>query len=345
MHVGLLAVADRRSLCDADGRIAVLIALHHAIADGLAAIQLLTALLDSSAATVSPPWVATAPPRWRQLAQDNVRVGLAALRRRARPRHAHHAIASLRAGWRILARAWHAPRTSLTGPVGPHRELAIMRLDLAAVRQVAHAYGGRVNDVVLDLAAGGLRALLRFRGEPVGELRLHAAVASSPPIDGQSPRSGNRSGVIVVKLPLDEPDSTARLRLISADSARAKRDQLPTAEQGMLVWLARLGLLRRYTRRQRLTNIVESNIIGPLTPIRILGAPVFDLIPIGALAGNLAISFLACSYAGGLTITVRVDADRCPDLSILVNAMAQEWDALLTPSTWDPKRMTPPAPA
>jgi diacylglycerol O-acyltransferase / wax synthase len=314
-----------------DGRIAVLIALHHSIADGLAAIQLLTALLDQTA-TMSPPWTATAPPPWRQLVHDNVRVRLAALRRLARPRHPYRPLASLRANWRVLARAWRAPRTSLTGPVGLRRQLAVIRLDLASVRQVAHAHGGKVNDVVLDLAAGGLRALLRSRGEPVGELSLHAAVASSPHIDGQSPRSGNRSGVIVVRLPLCEPDSSVRLRIISADSARAKRDQLPTAERGMLVWLARVGLLRRYTRRQRLTNIVESNVIGPPTPIRLLGAPVVDLIPIGALAGNLAISFLACSYAGVLTIAVRVDADRCPDLSTLVAAMAQEWDTLFAQS-------------
>jgi WS/DGAT/MGAT family acyltransferase len=315
-----------------DGRIAALIALHHAIADGLAAIQLLITLLDPSAATVSLPCAETAPPRWRQLAQDNVRVRLARLRGLVLVGRPYGPLASLRGGWRVLSRAWRAPRTSLTGPVGRRRELAVMRLDLAAVRRVAHAYDVKVNDVVLDLAAGGLRTLLRSRGEPVGELRLHAAVASSPHIDGPSPRSGNRSGVIVVKLPLCEPDSTARLRLISADSARAKRDQLPTAEQGMLVWLARLGLLRRYTRRQRLTNIVESNVIGPPTPIRLLGAPLIDLIPIGALAGNLAISFLACSYAGGLTIAVRVDADRCPDLSTLIAAMAQEWDTLLAQS-------------
>lgn len=93
----------------------------------------------------------------------------------------------------------------------------------------------------------------------------------------------------------------------------------------MLIWLARLGLLRRYTRRQRLTHVVESNVIGPPAPIRLGGAPVVDLIPIGALAGNLAISFLASSYAGRLTITIRADADRYADLPVLTAAMAREW--------------------
>jgi diacylglycerol O-acyltransferase len=254
------------------------------------------------------------------------------VRQLAQARPSHRPFASLRGNWRVLARAWHAPRTSLTGPIGPYRDLAVLRLDLDAVRQLAHAHGGKVNDVVLGLAAGGLRTLLRSCGESEDQLRIHAAVAMSPKGLGPSPRTGNRAGMIVVKLPLFEPDPTERLRLIRDDATRAQRDQPHTAEQGMLVWLARLGLLRRYTRRQHLTNIVESDVTGPPTPIRLFGAPVLDLIPIGALAGNLAISFLAFSYAGRLTITVRVDATRCPDLPVLIAAMAQEWQSLLAPA-------------
>ena len=196
--------------------------------------------------------------------------------------------------------------------------------------------------MVLDLAAGGADALLQARQEQVDGLRIHAAVATSPHIAETARHSGNQSGVIVVKLPISEPDPTVRLRLISAASARAKRDQTPAAEQRTLIWLARLGLVRRYTGRQRLTNIVESNVIGPPTPARLLGAPVVELIPIGVLAGNLALSFLACSYAGNLTITVRADPDRYPDLPILIAAMARDWQTLLVESTSDPEPSSRP---
>ncbi|WP_370028430.1 wax ester/triacylglycerol synthase domain-containing protein [Planotetraspora sp. GP83] len=312
-----------------DGRVAAVIALHHAIADGLAAVGLLTALLDPDTATTTKPWVPTAPPQWRDLARDNFRIGLATMRRLAHLPDPRRLAGSLSGGWRVLGQAWRAPRTSLTGPIGPQRALAVQRLDLATAKRIAHAHGGKVNDVVLDLAAGGLRALLRSRGESV-DLNVHAAVAASPRNEKPAPRTGNRAGIIVVKLPLDEPDPAARLRLIRANSDRAKREQILTTEQGMMLWLARLGLLRRYTRRQRLTTIVESDVIGPPAPIRLLGAEVVDMIPIGALAGNLAISFLAFSYAGILTITVRVDAERHPDFPVLVAAMAQDWHSLTT---------------
>jgi len=309
-------------------RVAAVIALHHAMTDGLGAVQLLTALLDLAPTAKPQPWAPSAPPRWRTLARDNVRVKLVSLRRLIRAPHPHRLVASVLGGWRGVTRAWHAPRTSLTGPIGPRRRLAVLRLDLATVRQVAHDHHGKVNDVVLDLAAGGLRALLLSRAESVDRLAVHAAVAASPHTDTPAPRTGNRAGIIIVNLPLDEPDPSARLWLIGLDSARAKREQLLTTEQGMLVWLARLGLLRRYTRRQRLTNIAESSVIGPPTPIRLLGAPVTDMIPIGALAGNLAISFLAFSYAGRLTIAIRADADRHPDLAVLTDAMARDWQVL-----------------
>lgn len=55
--------------------------------------------------------------------------------------------------------------------------------------------------------------------------------------------------------------------------------------------------MRYFTRRQHLTTLIESNVTGPPKPIRVLGVPVQELIPVGVIAGNLAIAFLAFSYA------------------------------------------------
>jgi diacylglycerol O-acyltransferase / wax synthase len=204
----------------------------------------------------------------------------------------------------------------------------VLRLDLAEVKAVAHRHGGKANDVVLDLVAGGVRALLRSRGEPVDGLSLHVTVAVSLRAPGQPTEAGNRSGGYLVRLPVGPPDPATRLRLIRAETARAKRSQLATAANVVLVRVARTGLLRYFTRRQRMANLIESNVAGPPEPIRVLGAPLLDLVPVGVLAGNLALSFLALSYAGQLTVTVRADADRYPDLTVLLAAMQRDWHAL-----------------
>jgi diacylglycerol O-acyltransferase / wax synthase len=310
------------------GRVAAVVGLHHVVADGLAAMRLITGLLDPPAGPgrepAPPSWVPAAPPRWRSLVHDNaVRV-----LRSARPARRRRAGASPGA-WRLFARSWRAPRTSLNGPIGPRRRLAVLRLDLAAAKEVAHEHGGKVNDVVLALAAGGLRALLASRGEPVDGVSVNASVAVSLRTPEQAAEAGNQTGGLIIPVPLGEPDPGARLRRVCAATAAAKRGQMVSAGNSLLVWLARLGLVRWVSRRQRLTNLVESNVTGPVERMHVLGEPVLGLVPLGVLAGNISISFLALSYAGRLTVTVLADADQHPDLPVVTTAMERDWAALL----------------
>jgi WS/DGAT/MGAT family acyltransferase len=320
----------------AGGRVALLVKMHHVIADGAAAIGLIGRLLDApieGGPATTRAWQPAPVPAWRELAADNARATLAAMRPLARRVNARRLTATLRGHRRVLAEGRGAPRTSLNAPVGPSRRLAVLRLDLATARSVAHRRGGTVNDLVLSLAAAGLRALLQSRGEPVDGLRLRCTVAVSLRQPGRSAGEGNRTGGFVVRLPCGQPDSGRRLSLIAAETARAKRDQPATVGNALLVWLARLGLVRWFARRQRLTNVLESNVVGPTAPIRVLGTPVLDVIPIGNLAGNLGISFLALSYAGRLNITVQADAERFGDLPVLTAAMRRDWAALGGPES------------
>lgn len=313
-----------------DRRMAALVCLHHVIADGPSAIALVSSLLRAPLPEnpPAPTRRPVPPPSWWELVRDNVATRLSATARwLSRPPLGR--VRTLPARWRVLARCYGAPRTSLNVPAGPRRRSAVLRMDLAETRRVAHAHGGKINDVVLCLAAGGLRELLCHRGERTDGPWLRASVALSLRTPGADAAVGNRTGGIVVRLPQNEPDPAERLRMICVESRRAKADQLPTTGNAVLVWLARAGLLQRFTRRQRLTNLVESNVAGPRAPISLLGAPVADLVPVGNLAGNLAVSFLALSYTGHLNLAVRADADAFPDLPVVLAAMKREW-ALLT---------------
>jgi WS/DGAT/MGAT family acyltransferase len=304
------------------GRLAVVIKLHHVMADGLAALQLLASIVSKDPA---PPPQITAP-SWAELVHDNLRTKMGALRQLNIVR----LVATTGRGtYLMLSESRNAPRTSLNAPIGPNRRLALLRLDLAEVKQVAHAHGGKVNDVILALATAGLRTLLISRGEPVDGVRLHAGIAVSLRRNTKQADGGNQTGAYMVKLPAGESDSVARLRQIAAASVQAKGLQLNTAGNTFLILLARLGLVRRFTRHQHFTNVMESNIAGPQDRISLLGAPVVDLIPLSNLTGNLALGFLALSYNGRLNLTVQADADSFPDLPVLVDSMRQEWVALI----------------
>jgi WS/DGAT/MGAT family acyltransferase len=302
-----------------DGRLAMLIAVHHAVADGPAALRLfLTLLAGPAKAGERTVWTPKPPPSWSHIMQ-------ARIRKPARPSRP----AFPRPGsWRRLRAALGAPRTSLNAPIGPQRISAVVRMPLAAVKAVAHRAGASVNDVLLDLTAGGVAALLRARGEAV-DRALHLAVPQSQRAADDLGVAGNEAGVLMVRLPLEPVDPRERLAVVHRATAAAKREQ-PNGSTP-LVWLARSGLMRMFTRHQRLTNFVVSNVVGPPEPLMMLGSPVVELIPLGALAGNLALTFLALSYAGTLVVSVRADRERFADLPVLVAAMNQEWQTMAAP--------------
>ncbi len=300
------------------GRVALLIAVHHALADGPAALGLLLPLLTGPLPEGGGrPWIVEPPPSWSRL-----------VRTRSRPARPVVSRSGGRSGWRRARAALGAPRTSLNAPIGRLRISAVVQLPLAAAKAVAHASGATVNDVLLDLVAGGIRALLRERGEAVDGLELHVAVPVSPR-DRRSDGAGNQAGIVMVRLPLTPEDPWERLGAVHRATATAKHEQ--SGGSTPLVWLARSGLMRVFTRHQRFTNVVVSNVVGPVEPLILLGAPVLELIPLGALAGNLALTFLALSYAGTLVVSVRADRERFADLPVLVAAMNQEWQTIAAP--------------
>jgi hypothetical protein len=143
-------------------------------AAALAAMATVAAFLDTmpdAPAAPAQPWAPAPLPSAGALLADNLlrhveRLG-GALALLARPRTT---VRRLRAAWpatrELLADA-PAPETSLNRMVGPGRNLALIRTTLDQVKEVAHAHQATANDVLLAVTAGGLRALLRSRGEPV----------------------------------------------------------------------------------------------------------------------------------------------------------------------------------
>jgi diacylglycerol O-acyltransferase / wax synthase len=149
-----------------EGQVALFVKLHHAIADGMAAMATVAAFLDpipDAPAAAAFPWTPARPPSARDLLADNLARRAerltGALSTLARPRAT---VRRLRAAWpatRELLAEVPAPETSLDRMVGPERSLALVRTKLDVVKEVAHAHDATVNDVLLVATAGGLRAL------------------------------------------------------------------------------------------------------------------------------------------------------------------------------------------
>src|SRR5215468_8130799 len=223
-----------------DQRVGAYLRLHHAVADGTAALAVFGALLDQAVGAPAPaaPPVTPAPiPAPSQLLADNLRRRRAELGRGwsglAHPgrtlRHARRALPA----WREVLTEQPAPHTSINHPVGTGRRLAIIRSRLDVTRQIAHAHSATVNDVVLAAVAGGLRQLLASRGEDVQHLVQRAMVTISLHDEQPGQAHGNKPGWMMVPLPLGEPDPARRLELITAQTAARKHKDRPQAGTGI----------------------------------------------------------------------------------------------------------------
>ena len=317
----------------ADGRLGVLFQVHHAVADGLAAIALLASLLDLEPDAADPPperWSAAPAPSTRALLADSMRSRATALASTI-----VHPVVLVRelavvAGDVVEAfrTSTKAPRTSLNALPGGSRRLRAVHLDLERARAVAHAHDGKVNDVLLAVVSGGLRDLLVSRGEPVDGMELRVSVPASLRRADEARELGNAAGIMVVALPVSEPDAARRLERIAAEMRLARAAQRPASVQHMTAAMAALGLAVPLARRQRMVNTFVTNVPGPRDALYLLGARIEQVLPVVVLAGNVTVTFAALSYHGRLDVVVDADAAACPDVDVLVAGMNQAWESL-----------------
>jgi diacylglycerol O-acyltransferase / wax synthase len=317
-----------------EGRIGLFMKLHHAIADGIAGVAAFGAFLDLSAdapTPTAPSWTPGPIPSARDLFDDNLRRRLHGLDRAVSTLANPLDLArQVRRGWPAVREAFaeqRAPRTSLNRPIGSHRRLAVIRSDLDLVKEIAHAHGGTVNDVLLAAVAGGLRELLRSRGEHVEGVVLRAFVPVSLHTEQAGHARGNLDGAMVVPLPIGEADPVRTLRLIAAETAERKKRSRPpgsTLFRGPLVQRAFL----RHMARQRFMNAYVANVPGPPVPLYFEGARLLEMFPAVPIMGNMTLGIGALSYAEQFTITAVADRETCPDVAVFVEGAHGSLDAL-----------------
>ncbi len=197
----------------ADNRFALIGKVHHTLADGLASANLLARLLDLIGSDEERDDYATCVEPSRSellraagrdhvahvaalpgLVRDAVR-GFARVRRRSRERSDHP----------DMAKMFKLPPTFLNHVVSPGRTFATASLSLAEVKETAKHLGVTFNDIVLAMAAGGLRELLlRYDGRADRPI-----IASVPVATDRSPDriTGNEISGLPVSLPVHIDDA------------------------------------------------------------------------------------------------------------------------------------------
>ncbi|MET0460175.1 MAG: wax ester/triacylglycerol synthase domain-containing protein [Ilumatobacteraceae bacterium] len=308
----------------ASGATALVAVFHHVLADGIGGLAVLAGLVDGARDVALPDGFPRPRPRTQALLVDVTKDRFRALRRvPSTVRSVGQAIGELR-----RTATARIERSTLNRPTGPERALAVARVELASVVEVAHAHGATVNDVVLAAVAGALRSTLERRGErTVPEFVMTIPVSTRR--DASTTELGNDIGVKTVAVPT-QGDIDDRLAETARRRARAER---PTAAVSSLLdavfrLAGRLHLFAWFTNRQRMVHTFVTNLRGPAERLTFLGAEVDEVIPVSAISGNVTVAFAVLSYAGTLAITVVADPTACPDLVEVREALQTELDAL-----------------
>jgi diacylglycerol O-acyltransferase / wax synthase len=306
-------------------QVGLFLRVHHSLVDGVAGMAALAALLDLEAdapVPAAPPWTPAPVPTAAELVRDNLRRRLRGLGRAlsglAHPRWPRRGSSKV---WREFL-GERAPRTSLNRPIGAERRLAVVRGRLDVAKQVAHAHQAKVNDVVLAAVAGGLRRLLAGRGEDIQDLVLRVMVPVSLHHEPQGAAEGNQGSVMLVPLPLGEPDPVRRLERIAAETTARKAIARPRTGGGILGVAAVQRAWYRSLAHQRTVNLVVTNVPGPPVPLHLAGARLLELFPVAAIMANITLAVAVLSYDGQLNLTAIADRDTCPDVEVFAEGVA-----------------------
>jgi hypothetical protein len=284
--------------------------IHHALADGTAAMRYARALLwDPDDESPPDPRRAAAGGH----AEDDAR-------RRG------HLAGFLR---REFARSHHG--SPFDGSIGRRRQIAFASVPLTDLHDAAKASdGATLNDAVLATVAGALRRWIEHHHGSLGEIRVQVPVS----LHHEGDDAANRDSFFSLALPLNEPDAVVRLRAVHAATAVRKADHDAEEVDTLLRELARVsprlehfcGRLEESPRRFALS---VSNVPGPRTPVSVLGAPVEEVHAIAEIGEHHALRVAVVSVADLLCYGFCADPAIVDDLREMPEGVEAEAAALI----------------
>ncbi|WP_042386947.1 wax ester/triacylglycerol synthase domain-containing protein [Streptacidiphilus melanogenes] len=329
----------------------LLLKVHHAVVDGLRALELGIRLLDGypEAETRAPqaPEAEATTPRpapLRSVIGMAAATGPASVRLlRSLPIEARRTLRATEiAGSALVAAADGVDRalrhpspmrpsllraaTHRPAPAASGLGLALPTLAVDDVRLIRKEHGGTANDVVLAVLAGALRGA----GERT-DVRVMVPVSQRGRRSAAgTPAAGNRLSGFLVDLPVSEADPVARLRRVR-EAMDLRKAAGPRRGAGAVALLADLvpaaahpfaaPLLR--PSAGFLFDALVTNVPLPDRPFTLAGMPLTGLHPLAPLARHQALSVAVSSFRGRLHLGLR-GPFATPELSHAVEAAAAE---------------------
>ncbi len=226
-----------------------------------------------------------------------------------------------------------APASPYNSSIGPHRRFTWVRADLGELKAIKNELGGTVNDVVLATVAGALGKHLRRRGQNTDGLELKAMIPVSVRADIERGALGNKVAAMMAPLPVWCQDPVARLDIVREELQGLKSSGQAVGAQVLtdLTGFAPATVMDQASRlvaRQRMFNLVVTNVPGPQFPLYLAGRRMIDPFPMVPLAKNQGLGIALLSYAGKINFGLVGDYDLLWDLDDFADDVRESLDEL-----------------
>lgn len=321
-----------------EDRWAILLKIHHCIADGIATTRMLAELSDREDAAAGtyagdiraarkdggPRWwgvrLSLNPFTW---VPDVLRATVAAA---GAVEHAVVGAAELTAS--VLT---HPSDSSLNGSLSAMRRFSAARVDLADLALVHKVFAVTLNDVALAAITGAYRTMLLDRGETPGSEGLRTLVPVSMRSADDFDVTDNRVSAMLPLLPIDEPDPVMRLAIVherltkAKDSGQREGGSAMFAAAQSVPFALSAWTIRLLTRLpQRSVTALATNVPGPRGRQRVLGREVLEILPVPPIALHLRTGIAMLSYADRFFFGIMADYDGAPDVDGLAASVEEE---------------------
>ncbi len=340
------------------GSFAVLTKTHHAAVDGASGLHFLELLHDLSPAAThfdppETPWHAEPQPSDAELL---FRSGINNFRQpfrfaetvarqfsaNAKRFETNPGLASFSAAPTATPR--RVPKTRFNGTVTAHRAIGSVDMSLDDVRSIRKAVtGATVNDAVLAICGGALRAYLDAKNElDTDSLIAMAPVNLRAPGDSVAD-GGNRVSALFIAIGTDIEDPIQRLQTIQIETSTSKKVHAAVGaaemtDYGKFVPAFTAALASRLMTETAAAapvppfNVSITNIPGPQQPLYFCGAPMIAAIGLGPITQGMGLIFPVLSYCGRITISFTSCREILPDPEFFEDCIKQSFTDLLAAS-------------
>jgi len=222
--------------------------------------------------------------------------------------------------------------TRLKGPPGRCKRVAwCPPIPLEEVKAIGKALNCSINDVLLSCVAGAIGGYLRSQGDdPTGqEIRAMIPVNLRPMEEAW--KLGNHFGLVPLVLPIGMANPIERVYEVRERMNALKGSTQPIlafamlAVAGLMIKPAQDALLNLFGRK---TTAVMTNVPGPKEQLTMCGAKVTQCMFWVPQSGDIGLGVSILSYGGGVQFGVITDTALCPEPQQIIDAFAPEFAQL-----------------